>query len=356
MSDLAAGAASVLRGTVRVGSQTYEYRTSFSSGLRFRCLPGCGLCCRTYRISLTASDLGRLKRVVEPRDCTTIVFAESDGETRAFLENGKGRSCCYLDGQERCSVYGNRPLYCRTYPLIRDTYEHLEMSVDHTCPGVGTGEAVGSAQIEEAFALEAAERRPEAIEVKDSSARYRLICGSLQALGVYADARIIRSVCGQLVRSGLRGRRDGEILSALSRAAEALAMLSTERGNITDPAAASRLAEGAGERMECGPVDSSGIEVTEGAAEILSEYLSEWIRRQALLRFVHADALARPGAGNVLHSFFRFLVRGASDILAGAAESGREQGGTAITEQLMREGIRRNEGPLRRRCASVVST
>lgn len=161
MSNLAIGAASVFRGTIQVGEDRFEYSTSFSSGLRFQCLPGCGLCCKTYRIPLTAADLDRLRRVVEPEACSNIAFNHGlqGGGIAAFMENEKEKGCCYLDEELRCSVYGSRPLYCRTYPLIRDSYAQLEMSVDHTCPGIGSGDLVTTEQIEEAFLLEG-ENRP----------------------------------------------------------------------------------------------------------------------------------------------------------------------------------------------------
>jgi Fe-S-cluster containining protein len=372
MSDLAIGAAPVLRGTIRVGSDSFGYRTSFSSGLRFRCLPGCGLCCRTYRIPLTESDLVRLKQVVEPEACSTIALAkhEQGGGIAAFMENGKGKGCCYLDEDARCSVYDSRPLYCRTYPLIRDTYEGLEMSVDHTCPGVGEGDPVTTEQIQEAFLLEG-KSRPEMLDLTESCANYRVICGSLKAMGVYADAALVRSVCAELVRRGLNSRRSSEILAYFEGAAAVLARLLAGAGNIVNPEAAARLIEGVegnpgGKAAETtgdagtvpGETDRGFLEeseLSEGAAESLADYLAEWIRRQALLRFVHGTALARPRKLNVLNSFFAFLVHGAHEILTGAEGLRRQEGEQKVTARMMRAAIRENEGPLRSRCASVVS-
>jgi Fe-S-cluster containining protein len=356
MSHRKTGAASIRDGTIRRGAESYTYRTSFSSELRFRCLPGCGLCCRTYRIPLSGSDLRRLEEVADPRACSTIVFADSPevGEKLAFMETGKGESCCYLDGEERCSVYAHRPLYCRTYPLIRDTYEHLELSVDHTCPGVGEGDPVGKEQIEEALLLEAGQR-PEALRVEESAANFRLICGSLKAMGVHTDARLIRAVCSELIRRGLEYRRDSEILSYLGGVSAALARLLAGTGNIDDPGAADELVEGVEDLLEAKPEEISGSELSEGGASHLSDYLTEWVHRQALLRFVHAAALARPRRENVLQAFFRFLVHGVSEILAGAGRLRRRDGELRISERVVREAIRCNEGPLRSRCASVVS-
>jgi Fe-S-cluster containining protein len=357
MNDLAIGTASVLHGTIQVETDRVEYRTSFSSGLRFRCLPECGLCCRTYRIPLTSFDLDRLQEVVEPEACPNIAFADPGQEcgTSAFMENGKGKGCCYLDNRLRCSVYGNRPLYCRTYPLIRDTYEQLEMTVDHTCPGVGEGDLVTTEQIEETFLLEA-QYRPGVLKVRESSANYRVICGSLKAMGVYADAGLVRSVCAQLIRRGLTFRRGSEISAYFTETVTALERKTTGAGNIMDPEAAVPLLEGVENALGSRTVHNGGIELSDGAAESLADYLREWSRRQVLLRFVHATALARPGKENILCSFFSFLVHAACSILTDAEQLRRREGERHVTAQLMREAIRSNEGPLRSRCASVVST
>jgi Fe-S-cluster containining protein len=379
MSDQAIGTASALQGSIRWGANRLEYRTSFSSGLRFRCLPECGLCCRMYRIPLTESDLVRLKQVVDPEACSTIAFEKhgQGGGLPAFMENGKGKGCCYLDEDALCSVYGNRPLYCRTYPLIRDTYEGLEMSVDHTCPGVGEGDPVTAEQIEEAF-LQEGKSRPEVLDLTESSANYRVICSSLKAMGVYTDAALIRSVCAELIRCGLTSRRSVEILSYLHGAAAALTEVLAESGNITDPEAAIRLVEGVKDILDRSPAtnawdggtrpgdagrsgaggqdaESGGQELSQGAAAALADYLVEWIRRQALLRFVHATALARPRRENVLRSFFAFLAHGACEILTAAERLRRQEEEQKVTARMMRAAIRENESPLRSRCASVVS-
>jgi Fe-S-cluster containining protein len=357
MNDPAIGDQSVLHGIIRVGSESYEYRSSFSSGLRFRCLPDCGLCCRTYRVPLTDYDLDRLHEVVDPRACTSIEYTEngSGARTTAFMENGRAKGCCYLDENARCSVYGNRPVYCRTYPLIRDTYGQLEMSVDHTCPGVGAGDPVTAEQIEEAFRIEE-QNRPEALKVTAAAAYYRVICDSLKAMGVYAEAELMRSVCSKLIEHGLASRRVNRISAYLSGTVAELAETLNGAGNITDPKAGVQILASVGNTYGSGAARRNERELSEEAAARLAGYLAEWIRRQALLRFVHTGALARPCTVNVLHPFFEFLADAARSVLADAEELRRLEGEQRITARLMQEAIRRNEGPLRSMCASVVST
>ena len=357
MNNLAIGSESVLRGTIRVGSERYEYRSSFSKALRFRCLPECGLCCKTYRVPLTDCDLDRLQEVADPKACTSIEFTEpvTGGETRAFMENGRAKGCCYLDENARCSVYGNRPLYCRTYPLIRDTYGQLEMSVDHTCPGIGAGDPVTGEQIEEAFRIEVQER-PKTLKAPAASATYRVICGSLKAMGVYAEAELMRAVCLKLIEQGLASQRVFQTSAYFSGATEVLAENLAGAGNITDPQVAQQIVASVGNTPGSRTAQTEESDLSEEAAEQLAGYLAEWIRRQALLRFVHATALARPGRLNVLHSFFDFLADAACGILTDAEGLSSREGEQRITVGVMREAIQKNEGPLRSMCASVVST
>jgi hypothetical protein len=263
--------------------------------------------------------------------------------------------CCYLDEDARCSVYGNRPLYCRTYPLIRDIYGQLEMSVDHTCPGVGEGDPVTSGQIEEAFRLEVQDR-PNTLNVTAASAYHRVICGSLKAMGVYAEAELMRSVCLKLIEHGLASRQVSRISAYFSGAAAVLAETLAGAGNLADPEAAVRIVAGVGNTPGSGAAQTEDSELSEEAAEQLAGYLAEWTRRQALLRFVHAAALARPGGLNVLHRFFDFLTDAACSILTDAEGARSREGERRITARSMREAIRKNEGPLRSMCASVVST
>ncbi len=409
MSKLATKIAAGFRGTLEAGQEQIEYRTSFPVGLRFHCLPGCGLCCKTCRIPLTASDLSRLRRVVEPEACSSIAFEnerESSG-IAGFMENGKGEGCCYLDKNSSCSVYDSRPLYCRTYPLIRDSYAVLEMSVDHTCPGVGSGDIVNNEQIEEAFLLEA-EYRPGSLNVRESSANYSVICGSLKARGVYTDYQLLQSVCAGLIERGLASRQGCEISAFFDGAAAALAVLLADASNILSREARTRLIEGLENHLYRNPADPikslplafseqeeplrvclddgyiprhlliyksrrffvrdaktvlgeidpgflEGNELSESAAVSLADYLVEWMSRQALLRFVHTTALARPHRVNVLQSFFEFLVYVVSRVLITAEVLRKHKRQESVTPELMREAIRGNDRLLRSKCASVVS-
>lgn len=99
--------------------------------LKFHCT-GCGNCCREPLLPLTDWDLRRLVEQTRrpPREIVRWVSAQQidlDDEPQAFvrLRAGKrvmtlrhGRSgCIFLDPNQRCTVYGSRPLGCRVFPF-----------------------------------------------------------------------------------------------------------------------------------------------------------------------------------------------------------------------------------------------
>lgn len=93
---------------------------------------GCGGCCTKTLVPVTDSDIKRLVKrtgksadeIVRLYDSTDVSYdAESDGWIRMkygkrFLglkkKNGK---CQFLDENNRCQVYEDRPATCRTFPL-----------------------------------------------------------------------------------------------------------------------------------------------------------------------------------------------------------------------------------------------
>jgi len=58
---------------------------------------------------------------------------------------------------------------------------------------------------------------------------------------------------------------------------------------------------------------------------------------------------------NVLQSFFEFLVYVVSRVLITAEVLRKHKKQQNVTPRVMQEAIRGNDGPLRRKCASVVS-
>lgn len=99
--------------------------------LAFRCT-GCGNCCKDPLLPLSHDDLRRVSRRTgeDPSEFVRWVTKDEiqmDDEPEAFvvLRQGKRvmtlahgrRGCRYLGKDDRCTIYGSRPLGCRIFPF-----------------------------------------------------------------------------------------------------------------------------------------------------------------------------------------------------------------------------------------------
>lgn len=140
---------------------------------RFRCLPGCGLCC-SYRVSLTPADQDRLGN--------GNAWEITDGE-HPILRRPAG-FCSFLDSHQRCSIYSQRPAQCRAYPYLLTRYYDAELDVDFSCPGLGAPDGV--IQIFEAPAPENERQR------QDRETAIQQLLGLLRAQQRYAPPDMLR--------------------------------------------------------------------------------------------------------------------------------------------------------------------
>jgi Fe-S-cluster containining protein len=78
-----------------------------------------------------------------PKDMERI--NSSSNPTREFATNAclpkNGRFCSFLKNDSRCTIYENRPHYCRTFPFYIES--DFEVDIDLSCPGVGRGNLLG---------------------------------------------------------------------------------------------------------------------------------------------------------------------------------------------------------------------
>ncbi|RLI82312.1 YkgJ family cysteine cluster protein [Archaeoglobales archaeon] len=85
----------------------------------------CGKCCYETEMPLTAGDIERIKALGFDEDDFSVVV---EGVRR--LRNVKG--ACYFLKDNKCTIYENRPIGCRIYPLVLD--EDGKVVVDEVCP------------------------------------------------------------------------------------------------------------------------------------------------------------------------------------------------------------------------------
>lgn len=116
----------------------------YSSGLKFECTQ-CHSCCRhdPGYVFLSEDDLANLLGTVGmdrapfiERYCRWVDLG--DGEVLCLIEK-KNYDCIFWDNG--CTVYGGRPLQCRSYPFWKgplESQEHWNWE-GRFCPGIGRG-------------------------------------------------------------------------------------------------------------------------------------------------------------------------------------------------------------------------
>jgi Fe-S-cluster containining protein len=101
------------------------------SALDFRCT-GCGNCCRTLRVAVTALDVARLVRATARPARELVAWLAPDavdmtGEPQSFVDLSEGRrlmvlaqrsdGCLLLGANDGCTAYAARPRDCRAFPF-----------------------------------------------------------------------------------------------------------------------------------------------------------------------------------------------------------------------------------------------
>ncbi len=130
----------------------------YENGLRFECQK-CSACCRhdPGYVFLTRTDLDALmkEKGLNETDflkkyCVTI---DLGGFKRISLIEKDNYDCIFWE-EGGCTVYGARPVQCRTFPFWISNIEDKE-DWDRTaaeCPGIGKGPLVSKEEIEKRVA------------------------------------------------------------------------------------------------------------------------------------------------------------------------------------------------------------
>jgi len=125
----------------------------------------CGICCRSYVVSLLGYDVWRISRGLhlspelfvlahdQPQPADDGFLLEPDGWPQGLALDKQGpfdpkQPCVFLlelgGGHARCGIYEHRPAVCRTYPMaLREAVTRLRD--DALCPaGAWSEEQVGN--------------------------------------------------------------------------------------------------------------------------------------------------------------------------------------------------------------------
>jgi len=284
---------------------------------RFECLPGCGRCCG-FKVSLLGQDIARL----EDAGASAAEFVDEGREPasgfRACLVKRDG-FCLFLDGGKRCREYESRPLSCRVYPYVRETWRHTQLDVCFACPGVGRGEARSDAELAGTLALDGSPAEHERLV----AARRQSARAVEELLGFRVRLEPFEEMVADVVAAAEGGLgRLRELLK--SRQSQLVRTMLPGRGSAVGQDAAR--ADPAAEALLCG-------------------WLRFWARRQALWRWTDAFLAVTPGVRSRSEAFCSFL----SD-LADAATARGGAGADTVDQERARTAVRECDGAYRTYC------
>ncbi len=126
---------------------TVDLRTlevTIHSRVRFKCVEGCGRCCRDLEVPLRDEDIERIESLGysawEFVDYEKAFYRGDKFLGYAIKKNPVTDECVFLDPEtKRCRIYHNRPLACRLYPFVFARHgESMEIYIreDPFCQGV----------------------------------------------------------------------------------------------------------------------------------------------------------------------------------------------------------------------------
>ena len=110
------------------GQSRQALDTSLLRGLRYSCLPGCGLCCFAEPLVAPTEKEGLLRLIPEAE-----FFARGGFE---FVRSRPNGGACQLLAEHRCTAHSARPEPCREYPLTGYVGTRIQVVAALTCPGI----------------------------------------------------------------------------------------------------------------------------------------------------------------------------------------------------------------------------
>ncbi len=162
----------------------YEIDYSEIAGRLIECPPECGMCCLCQ-----PEVLPEERQFFRKNHPNNLVMSNGpERYTALALKKGHG-SCAFLNGR-RCSVYQNRPTYCRQFPFHLYASDRLQVELDLSCRGAWTGQ--GTSAMDEARALVANADQRIASAIAESKKVYSEFYGICREAGVMADPSGLR--------------------------------------------------------------------------------------------------------------------------------------------------------------------
>ncbi len=128
-----------------------EVDLSELSGRSYRCIENCALCC-LCQPELLPDEEARFRADPRLAEGVTDRHISSEVKGAALKLRGAHGSCWFLAGR-RCRIYGDRPHFCRAFPVSVFVGWRVQLNANLSCRGIGLPgerlEDVGKGLLEE---------------------------------------------------------------------------------------------------------------------------------------------------------------------------------------------------------------
>ena len=154
------------------------------AGKKAECPEECGMCC------LCQPEVLPQEMSFFRNNHPKSIVKSKTANHHFCLAMKKGHGSCGFLNNRRCSIYQNRPTFCRQFPYHFYTGDRISVELDLSCRGVWTGK--GNDATAEAKELAEASEKRIATAFKDSSSVYKEFFSICKEAGVYSDISVIR--------------------------------------------------------------------------------------------------------------------------------------------------------------------
>jgi Fe-S-cluster containining protein len=332
--------------------------TSLLDGIRFRCRPGCGLCCYTT----PAVDPAEGERLIQIDP--NLELLEGEGSWKFVAARGDGGACGLLS-ECRCRAYAVRPFCCQEFPLSVHLGLRPQATAVLSCPGVsfvGDDGAEGEARVAPAplgleVELAAVEveyaRAPAARRLSESSRRWSTLRNRLRRRGGWSEPSEIRAELRPEVLTEVRSHYPPPSPPSGEDGVESLPMwFDPGKGLVAVSEHAAgwevRTVEETGTRsrsLGVWPAPSEPPRLTAPGERVLGRYLELLLDRDftfwaAAERVRTGRDRSLPGAVREDLGQFGALVLARAELI----DRFRSGGGRSLGPDLVREGVRATDG------------
>ncbi len=119
----------------RSRAETVEVDLSELQGLSYTCIDGCALCC-LCQPELLPDELERFRKDPRLSEGVSDTHISPDVDGSAIRLRGSYGACHFLQGR-RCTIYGDRPHFCRLFPVNVFVGWRVQLNANLSCRGIG---------------------------------------------------------------------------------------------------------------------------------------------------------------------------------------------------------------------------